>query len=270
MGAGDPEITQKGLVFRALVEGERTDNFVGDLGLDEVMFDVRGLSVDPDEDGHVAVTIAFGMKFLDFTDEARSGIRRLVVLMDEGAAIKAPSEAEVLCLAAAIVDDDAIGKGDVGGAAAEVVGDDEFLGFVTAFEVEDEIGASAAPFVDGLIVVPDHHVIAVRGRDEIKDLGLNEIYVLKFIDKNAGVAALDRGEKFTRAVQAFPGQDKHIVEGEKLEFFTDAFEDLEEVEVPRDLVERRSRAGVNEGGGREFFFVEGWIIKVAFASTYIG
>ena len=77
--------------------------------------------------------------------------------------------------------DDVIGQQQRHGRAAEVVADKIGLRAVALRKIENEFRAGIAPFIDGLVIVADGHVVTLRVSDQIENLRLRQIHILEFI-----------------------------------------------------------------------------------------
>jgi hypothetical protein len=81
---------------------------------------------------------------------------------------------------------------------------------MTALEVQDVADGGAAELVDRLVVVPDHHHVAVVRRNQLDQLGLSPVGVLEFVDEDVAEPSLDLHPRSRRLAQQ-PQRQAHLV-----------------------------------------------------------
>ena len=111
--------------------------------------------------------------------------------LELGDAAKATGQLQMFFSPPLVMADDAVGQDHLTGGAAKVFGHEIDFGPVARLKVEDKIGIRAPPLIDGLVVVADGHVVAVRRGNQVQQFGLGQVDILKLIDQHTLIAPLD-------------------------------------------------------------------------------
>ena len=84
----------------------------------------------------------------------------------------------------------------------------------------------AAPFINALVVVPNGHVVTIRRGDEVKDLGLRPVDILKLIDEYMCVMALYGRTQLRKAHQRLPSCEQHVIKGNNARLLPNHFKQV--------------------------------------------
>ena len=141
----------------------------------------RRLGIDAHEDGGLLQGITGALCRGDLFGNRAAHLVGRGVGIDLGYPVKALRELQLFGAALLVVADHTVGQHDLAGGTAEVFGHKVDLCPVAPLKVEDKAGVRPAPLVNRLVIIPDRHVIAMGLDQQVKNLGLGQVDILKFI-----------------------------------------------------------------------------------------
>jgi len=128
---------------------------------DQTIYEWRG--VDADENGHVVVVLALFMRGRDPAHNFSGHLGYILDLVQAGFAMKPLGQTELFGVSFLVEPDDLISQHQRRGWATEIVVDQIGGGFVPLVEAQNETRISATPFINGLVIITNRHVVALRG-----------------------------------------------------------------------------------------------------------
>ena len=200
--------------FAAGVEAGAADDAVGDAAAEEGFFDDAGLGVGAIHDGDVAgAPVVEGDLGFDFAGDEVGFVGFGVALVDDGADAFVVLGPKLFVDAFGGAIDDGIGDTEdgFGGAVVLFEADGGGLGEV-AFEVEDVADVGGAPGVDGLVGVADDGEVAAAGGPGAREVVLDDVGVLEFVDEDVAEASLVAFGDGGVLVEEVDGAGEEVVE----------------------------------------------------------